>query len=203
MRPLIIAVMGLGLASVGLGQVNQQAAERAMPADEATQPADQANQPADQAIQPADAALVLFDQKDADLTPAAKESINTLVHNAEGQGVISRVHVAVWSDKPFPHEAKASLSKADQALAEHRGAALKKYLKDSFKITDVKIINMAKGTNWVAKAFKTEDASVKTLFSSDEDPRHTKLPRELLLFKEHGKPSAAVLVVATKQRRTT
>jgi hypothetical protein len=113
--------------------------------------------------------VVEFAAGSSDLTDSAKASIQSLVDKARASGDVKKVHIAAWSDKDFP-KGKAELPKADRELATKRIDAINNYVKKDLKISNVDDHNMAKKTGWLARAFNTEDAELKSLFAQRGAP---------------------------------
>src|ERR1035437_8925809 len=105
-------------------------------------------------------ATLSFEAKQTVLTKASKEKLNALIKEAKAKGQITEVQVAVWSDNPAPR-AGEELSKPDQELAEKRAKTVQKYLKQNFKAS-VETYNMAERASWLARAFDTENAELKS-----------------------------------------
>jgi outer membrane protein OmpA-like peptidoglycan-associated protein len=102
--------------------------------------------------------VINFQKGQAQLTQSAKDTLRNLVKDANSQGQIATVEVAVWSDEPFP-AGNQDLSKEDRDLASSRAANVRDYLKDTLNVSSVKTFNMAEGSNWLARAFRTDAAA--------------------------------------------
>lgn len=135
-----------------------------------------------------------FDAGKSALTPEDKSLLRDVVKQARDLGKIDEIQTAVWSDNPAPR-ADTGLAKADQKLAERRVKSIKKYLKSSLKIADVDTYNMAERANWLARTFDTDEAQLKSEISRD-----TYMSKEQFqVFKDHGQPSKAVVLVILKK----
>ncbi|HET9239389.1 MAG TPA: hypothetical protein VFO10_19160 [Oligoflexus sp.] len=149
--------------------------------------------------QPVD--TVQFEKGSSKLTMESENGIRKFIDSAKTHGKIKEVKVAVWSDQETPLQAEKDLSKEDRRLAEERGEQIKKFLRKDLGIKDVKIYNMAHGTSKLAKLFRTEESELRMAFSQKGGDE--KLRPEVKLIRDHGKPSAAVLVVEHHKGRTS
>ncbi len=137
---------------------------------------------------------ISFPEKSAALTDEAKQELIKLIKDAKSNGTISEVQVAAWSDNPAPR-AKEELSKPDRKLAESRAQAVNKYLSGRAKVS-ITTHNMAERASWLARAFETTDAELKTEIGRGGDAPMSK--SEFQIFKNNGKPSKAVVLVILK-----
>ncbi len=118
------------------------------------------------------------------------------VVNNVGADNIDKIELAVWSDKAFPRTGK-SLPKSDLDLANSRIDRVKDFLKDHMSAPSIKAYNMADTSNWLAKAFRTDDAEIKSVFSKDAS-----VPMERQDFNtiaRDGAESLAVVVIVRKK----
>jgi hypothetical protein len=127
----------------------------------------------------------------ADLSSDSMAKLKDIVAKV-GADNIERIELAVWSDKAFPKTGD-DLSKADRELADKRADKIEEFLKDSLKVSDVKDYNMAETSNWLAKAFRTDDAELKSIFAKEANAPLNR--EEFNLIAEEGGPSKAVAVV--------
>lgn len=144
---------------------------------------------------------VQFEKGSSKLSMESETGIRKFIDTAKTLGKIKEVKVAVWSDHETPLQAEKDLSKEDRRLAEERGEQIKKFLHKDLGIKSVKIYNMAHGTSKLAKLFNTEEAELREAFS--QKGHDEKLRPEVKLIRDHGKPSAAVLVVEHSKGRTS
>jgi hypothetical protein len=134
--------------------------------------------------------VIEFQKGAADLNEGAKGMIRSLVDKARAQGEVKRVHIAAWSDKPFP-KGKMELQSVDKELATKRIDAIESYVKSDLKISGIEYHNMAKKTGWLARAFNTEDAELKSLFAQRGAPVTSHA--EFQALKNAGGPSKALV----------
>jgi len=135
-----------------------------------------------------------FEIGKSSLTPEAKSLLRDMVKHARDRGKIDEIQTAVWSDNPAPR-ADVGLAKVDQKLAERRASAIKAYLKQEYKISDIDTFNLAERANWLARTFETDEAQLKSEIS-----RGSYMSKEKFqIFKEHGEPSKAVVLVILKK----
>lgn len=137
---------------------------------------------------------VVFSAANHNVPDAAKVQIRETLRAALLKGSIVNVKFAVWSDKAFPAKSTKDLPKADRELAEARGDAMRRFLKNDLQLSGIHVFNMARGTNWLAKAFNTEDAEIKKIFAGEETTLSGSRRLELQAFRDSGRPSTAVLV---------
>ncbi|MEZ4743828.1 MAG: hypothetical protein R3B45_15515 [Bdellovibrionota bacterium] len=134
-----------------------------------------------------------FSKDSNELTAKSKEMIETLIDKARSEGKVQEIKIAVWSDQPFPANSRDDLPKGDRKLAENRGHNIKNFLKHDLEVRWVHVYNMAEGANWLAEVFQTESSVLRKVFSTNN--YKGKIKPEIILFRNHGGPSKAVLVV--------
>jgi hypothetical protein len=138
-------------------------------------------------------AVIDFSPGQSTLTSADTEEIRSLIKDAQANGKIDKIEVAVWSDKEHP--VRGDLSAADKKLAEDRAENIKNALKMSGNTETVKVFNMADGSNWLARTFRTTEAELDSAFAK----RDAEIKREdFKMIKENGAPSKAVILVKSK-----
>lgn len=128
------------------------------------------------------------------LSDSAKTSLRKLIDNAKAQGEINNVHVAVWSDKPFPSGEGAQLAETDRTLADQRIDTIENYLKNTLNVDDVDTYSMAETSNWFARAFNTQEAELKSFFAQEGAPSDVD-PQEFKIVREKGGPMKAVILL--------
>lgn len=139
---------------------------------------------------------IKFAHGNAVLSEADKATLRNLVNQAREKGVIDQVTVAAWADKALPAKGK-KLTDTDRDLAQHRADAIKEYLKEAMKVSDVDTYNMAEDSNWLAKTFNTTDAELKAMFQK----KNASIPitnAEHQIIRNEGGPSVAMIVVEKK-----
>lgn len=142
--------------------------------------------------------VVEFSKNSAELTEASKKGLTELVQSSrKNHAEIDKVHVAAWADKALPASGTKDLSKSERDLASKRAEAIENYLEKTYNVDDVAKYNLAERANWLAKAFNTKDAELKSLFTTDKSAplEHA----EFVTIKEHASPSSAVVVVRTER----
>lgn len=142
--------------------------------------------------------VVEFNKNSADLTDTAKKGLADLVQaSRKNNAEIEKVHVAAWADQALPVSGKKDLTKSERDLAAKRAEAVETYLEKTYNVDDVAKYNLAERANWLAKAFNTKDAELKSLFTTDKSAplEHA----EFVTIKEHASPSTAVVVVRTER----
>lgn len=143
-------------------------------------------------------AVVQFDKGSADLTANGQDVLRALV-NRVGVSHIDRVDVAAWSDHAFP-KAGADLPKEDRDLADARGTAVNDFLKNQLMVSsmNIKNFNMSETSNWLARAMRTEDAELKSMFGKDQNAPIER--RDFDTIAKEGAPQRAVVVVVRKAK---
>lgn len=144
--------------------------------------------------------VIDFQQGQAQLTDTAKSNLRTMVENAKAQGEIDKLHVAVWSDKEFPKGESAELQDSDKKLADQRIDAIESYLEETLDVDDVETYSMAEKSNWFARAFNTEEAELKSLFSQRGAPSDVEI-QEFRIVKDKGGPSKSVILLQMENER--
>lgn len=139
--------------------------------------------------------VIEFKPGSSELSENARKSLRMAVQNARQEGRIDKVHVAVWSDKPYPKSSQ-DLPEADKRLANQRIEKVEDFLEDGLDVDDVDTYNMAEKSNWLARVFNTQDAELKGLFDPQNDTplRHD----EFLAVRKNAAPSKAVVIVTTE-----
>ena len=137
--------------------------------------------------------LVINFNKGSTALPAAEQTkLTTFLNEAKSKGNIDEIEVAVWSDKSFPAKG-APLSKSEQDLADDRGDAVEDFIEEKISGADVEVYNMAEKTNWLARAFNTEEAELKSMFMREGEAPITN--DEYLAIKNAGAPQKGVVLV--------
>lgn len=135
--------------------------------------------------------VISFKPGSSDLSEADKTALRTRVESLKASGQIEKAHIAAWADKPFP-KGKNDLARADRNLADSRIEKINSFLKDDLDLGNTDTFNMAEKSNWLARAFETSDAELKSLFGEKIDsPVRSE---DFQLIKKHGQPSKAVVV---------
>lgn len=141
-------------------------------------------------------AVLDFGMNSSTLTMADQEKLSNLVKKAKEKGEISKIEVAVWSDKEHP--AKGDLSKSDRELAEMRANHIKDVLKKDLGHTrHVTVFNMAEGSSWVAKMFHTSEAELNSEFA--KRGKDSLKREDFQIIKREGAPSKAVVIFTIKE----
>lgn len=203
---------GSAYAESGMGSAEHNQDSTGMTTETTREPASQAegtqkrdkNKPGKSAKsaelkQGRDYQVIEFQQGSTELSENSKKMIRETVDKAKQAGEIEKLHVAVWSDKAFPAAEGAELSEADRNLAEQRSEVLENFIENELQVSDVETYSMAEGSNWFARAFNTEEAELRSLFSQQGAPS-TVDPQEFRIVKEKGAPSKAVLLFEPKKK---
>lgn len=122
--------------------------------------------------------------------------LRELVMDSIAKGLNSKIEVAVWSDKAHPK--KGSLSKADIQLAEYRATQIKNYIQmDQGHTRNVSVFNMADGSHWLARTFRTNDAELDSAFAKRGTSQIKR--DDFRIIKNEGGPYKAVILVTIKE----
>jgi OmpA family. len=139
---------------------------------------------------------VSFDEGKSVLSDSARTEIKNVVTDAQKNGKIDEIRLAVWADREYP-AADTKAPKADVKLAEDRANEIKKFIKNELKVSDVKTFNMAERPNQVQSWMGTKTAEVKeTLEGSGAAP---KTEKEKGIFNQRAQASKAVIMVNMKK----
>lgn len=137
-----------------------------------------------------------FAQGQSSLSLLDQQKLSDLVKTAKAKGEITKIEMAVWSDKELP--IKGDLSKADIKLANQRAEHIKEILKKDFGHTrHVRIFNMAEGSHWVASVFHTSEAELDSAFG--KRGKDTIKREDFQIIKNEGAPSKAVVIMVVKE----
>lgn len=140
--------------------------------------------------------VLTFDKGVSALSADNQQKIRDLV-TAIGMENITRVEVAAWSDKEFPKKG-ADLAKADRDLADQRVSKINDFLKTdlNFSALDIKTFNMAETSNWLARAIRTDEAELKSIFSKEAMAPMARA--DFNVIAREGAPMKAVIVFVRK-----
>lgn len=142
------------------------------------------------------AVTVVFPKGSAAIGETESAKLTNLVR-VIGSDNIDRIEVAVWADKEFP-KTGAELAKSDRDLAELRAAKIKEALKEGTSVSamKIKVFNMAETSNWLARAVRTRDAELKSIFAKDANAPIERDDYNYIV--QTGAPSRAVIVIVRK-----
>lgn len=138
---------------------------------------------------------VAFDEGKATLTESAKNDLREAVKEAQQQGKIDELKVAVWADREYPTEGSKA-SKHDVTLANDHAKALKNFFKDELKVRSVNTYNMTERPNALQKFARTDTAKTKT--AMEESGAAPRTQDETGFFNQRAKASKAVIMIYTK-----
>ncbi len=138
--------------------------------------------------------VITFKAGSSDLTESDKTSLRRLADKV-GAAAINQIHVAAWSDQPFPQN--TDLDKAARALASERIDKISSFIKNDLKLRSVASYNMAERSNWLARRLNTRDAELKSLFG--QRGKQPVSREDFDTIKLHGGPMKAVVVAQEKE----
>ena len=138
----------------------------------------------------------MFNANSVDLSSADQAKIRSLVNNI-GTDKVDRIEIAAWSDKAFP-KTGSDLAKEDRELADRRASKIHDFLRSDLNISALKIkrFNMAETSNWLARAFRTDGAELKSIFAKNNAAPMARM--DFNIISREGAPSRAVIVVVQK-----
>ena len=139
---------------------------------------------------------ISFNENSSYLTDVDKSNLREIIHEAFTKGDIDQVTIAAWSDKELP-KVGITLADSDRALAKSRFERISNFMKGEIESVDIATYNMAENTNWLAKAFKTSDSELKSIFSK-KGATSPVTNAEYQLIKNEGGPSEAVVTIQRK-----
>ncbi len=129
------------------------------------------------------------------LSAAQKRQLKALRDSASGD--VDKIHVAVWSDRPFPIDEKKKIPERQQSLADKRIDVVEKYLDDELGLDGIETYSMAERSNWFARAFQTDEEDLKSLFTIQGAPADIE-QEELEILRARGGPRKAVILIERK-----
>ncbi|UXR63328.1 hypothetical protein EZJ49_09600 [Bdellovibrio bacteriovorus] len=138
---------------------------------------------------------ISFEEGKAILTDETKNDLREKVKEAQQQGKIDEMKVAVWADREYPAEGTKA-SKQDVTLANDRAKALKNFIKDELKVNSVNTYNMTERPNALQRFVRTDTAKTKT--AMEERGAAPRTQDETGFFNQRAKASKAVIMIYTK-----
>jgi hypothetical protein len=132
---------------------------------------------------------VTFQTGQSNLGDDAKSDLANTVRSIRENGRIINVTVAAWSDKNMPGKDE-HLEKQDVVLAKDRAEQVRQELAE-LGVKRVRVVNMAKHSNFVAKLLKTRGAELKSSLAK----KGTEIPvqEQDFAITQRGGPSRVVM----------
>ena len=142
--------------------------------------------------------VVKFEEGSSSLSVDEQMKLRDMVASLRPE--LSKIEIAVWSDKEFPSSG-GDLSKDDVKLAGKRAEAIKDYLKADldFSGVDLMVFNMAETSNWLAKTFRTDDAEIKSVFAKRSTSPMSR--EDFNYISREGGPEKAIVVLVPRLAR--
>jgi hypothetical protein len=106
-----------------------------------------------------------FPEGSDSLSLSAKQSLDSVLDQAQNSGKIDEVMVLSWGDKEFSSKTTKKLSKVQTDLAEQRSKSIAAYLKSARGVS-VDRFNMAEQPSILSKLLNTEDNRLRTSMSA-------------------------------------
>lgn len=128
------------------------------------------------------------------LSNEQKREIDEVVSMAQSKGEIDQVKVLAWADREYPRKG-VKIPRLERSLASERSKAVRRYLKERHKISEVDTYNMAERPNTLEKLFSTSDYKVK---SAAEVRGQAPTAENPDLIRSNGRSSTALVVVQLK-----
>ncbi len=141
-------------------------------------------------------AQINFSENQAQLSDADKTELRNMIHDAKAKGDISKVVVAVWSDRSLPRQGE-KVKDSDRELAASRAEAISSFLEDELKL-DVEAYNMAETSHWLARNFHTSEAQLKSVFGRKGAEEAPVTDAEFRVIRDSGGPGKAIIVAEQK-----
>lgn len=139
--------------------------------------------------------IIRFTPGQYTLSRADRTRLGDLIESGNNNMHVDRVKVAAWSDHAFPAN-NQKLNDKDRAIAESRLQSIDRYLRNEYQISDIEGFNMAERSNWLARAFNTQDAELKSLFSKDNAGPISN--DDFNIIKENGDAGSVVILIKRK-----
>jgi hypothetical protein len=108
---------------------------------------------------------ITFEEGKRGVNGSAAQEIDRAISEAKQKGEIDRIDVAVWSDMEYPGRGH-DLPKNQVNLADDRGDNIEKYIDAKAPEASVRVHNMAKEPNALARFVNTRDAKLKEKLTS-------------------------------------
>lgn len=144
-----------------------------------------------------DSVVLTFEQGSSNLGSVEMDKLKSAVNSAKGQGNISMVEIAVWSDKEHPMT--GSLSDADQKLARERIQSIKSALRDeTSRFERISTYNMTDNSHWLGRRLHTNEAELDAVFAKKESGAMAR--KDFELIKKEGGPSKGVVIFNIKEK---
>jgi hypothetical protein len=103
------------------------------------------------------------------------------------------LRIAVWADEPFPTSSTWSLTLDAQQLANERAEAVRSFLAQELKVSDVRVYNMARSASWLSRTLRRDDAALKAFLAGETDAPSPPLRDAANAIHDLGGPGRAVI----------
>jgi hypothetical protein len=116
--------------------------------------------------------------------------------SAQNKGKISKIDLAVWSDKDHP--LVGTLPESDENLADDRIDSIKNAIRKNYgRYERVKSYNMSGNASWLGQNFHSDEAKLDAVFLKNE--RGALAREDFNIIKKEGAPSRAVVIFKIKE----
>ena len=183
------------LLGLSMGCAHHQATSDSDQANTSTQHSLQNTEISEAPHNSVDHVVIRFTPGKFSLSRADRLRLGDLIETGNTSTQVDKVKVAAWSDRAFPENGK-SLNQRDRSLAESRAKAVERFLRNEYQISDIESFNMAEKSNWLARAFNTKDAELKSMFSREASVPITNDDFEVI--KENGEAGSVVILIKRK-----
>lgn len=115
---------------------------------------------------------IAFDKDSAELTEAARQSLNNVINAAQSSGKIEDVKVIAWADADYPSVQQKKLDRHERDLADRRATAVRDYVKANSNAGKIDTFNMAQRPNGLQRLFNSKDARLKAALENAGIPNN-------------------------------
>jgi hypothetical protein len=141
--------------------------------------------------------VVTFPMGGYNLSTEETAKLNKAVTDAKAKGKITKIEIAVWSDKEHP--TTGELPKADEKLASERIKAVKHALhKDVSQMKHISAYNMAENSHWLGRYFHSSEADLDAAYSKKGAEELARA--DYTLIKQDGAPMKAVVIIKVREK---
>ena len=141
--------------------------------------------------------VITFPMGGYNLSSEEVTRLEKAVNDAKAKGKITKIELAVWSDKEHP--ATGELPKADEKLANNRIKAVKHALhKEVSRLDRIKAYKMAENSHWLGRYFHSSEADLDAAYSKSGTGELARA--DYSLIKQDGAPSKAVVIIKVQEK---
>jgi hypothetical protein len=143
-----------------------------------------------------DSVVLSFPNGSSVLNAAEMDRLQKGISSAQNKGKISKIDLAVWSDKDHP--LVGTLPESDENLADDRIDSIKNAIRKNYgRYERVKSYNMSGNASWLGQNFHSDEAKLDAVFLKNE--RGALAREDFNIIKKEGAPSRAVVIFKIKE----